>query len=60
MGRRGHSPEKSPHEEFIDIIDDLPKEIEEIALGRCFLLSPDQVFVIGESFGGCGSNPCIP
>jgi len=51
---------KPPHEDIIDIIGDLPKKIEEIAFGRSFLLSPDQVFVIGESLEGCGSNPCIP
>jgi len=29
----------------------LPKEIEDIAFGRRFRLSPDQIFVIGGSFG---------
>jgi dipeptidyl aminopeptidase/acylaminoacyl peptidase len=47
--------EKSPHEDILDIIDDLPKEIEELAFGRCFELSPDQVFVIGGSFGGAAA-----
>jgi hypothetical protein len=40
----GRFLEKSPHEDVLDIIDDLPKEIEEIAFGRRFRLSPDQVF----------------
>jgi dipeptidyl aminopeptidase/acylaminoacyl peptidase len=47
--------EKSPHEDIHDIIDDLPKEIEEIAFGRRFRLSPDQIFVIGGSFGGAAA-----
>jgi pimeloyl-ACP methyl ester carboxylesterase len=51
----GRFLEKSPHEDVLDIIDDLPKEIEEIAFGRRFRLSPDQVFVIGGSFGGAAA-----
>jgi pimeloyl-ACP methyl ester carboxylesterase len=48
----GQFLERSPHEDILEIIDDLPKEIEEIAFGRRFRLSPDQIFVIGGSFGG--------
>ncbi len=44
--------ERSPHEDIIDIIGELPKEMEEIAFGRRFRLSPDRIFVIGGSFGG--------
>lgn len=47
--------EKSPHEDILDVLDELPKELEEIAFGRRFLLSPDQVFVIGGSFGGAAA-----
>lgn len=48
----GEFLEKSPHEDILDILDELPTELEEIAFGRRFHLSPDQVFVIGGSFGG--------
>jgi dipeptidyl aminopeptidase/acylaminoacyl peptidase len=51
----GHFLEKSPHEDILDIIDDLPKGIEEISFGRRFRLSPDQIFVIGGSFGGAAA-----
>ena len=51
----GHFLEKSPHTDILDIIDDLPKELEEIAFGRRFHLSPDQIFVIGGSFGGAAA-----
>jgi dipeptidyl aminopeptidase/acylaminoacyl peptidase len=51
----GHFLEKSPHEDILDIIDDLPKELEEIAFGRRIRLSPDQIFVIGGSFGGAAA-----
>ena len=42
MGKRRRFLEKSPHENILNIIDDLPKEIEEIAFDRRFRLSPDQ------------------
>jgi pimeloyl-ACP methyl ester carboxylesterase len=46
---------KSPHEDILDILDELPTEIEEIAFGQNFRISPDQVFVIGGSFGGAAA-----
>jgi len=46
---------KSPHEDVLDILGELPKEVEEIAFGRRFWLAPDQVFVIGGSFGGAAA-----
>lgn len=46
---------KSPHEDILDLLDELPKELEELAFGRGFRLAPDQVFVIGGSFGGAAA-----
>jgi pimeloyl-ACP methyl ester carboxylesterase len=46
---------KSPHEDILDIVDEFPTELEEIAFGRRFRLAPDQVFVIGGSFGGAAA-----
>src|SRR6267378_6977621 len=46
---------KSPHQDILDILNELPSELEEIAFGRRFQLSPDQVFVIGGSFGGAAA-----
>lgn len=46
---------KSPHEDILDVLDELPKELEEIAFGQRFRLAPDQVFVIGGSFGGAAA-----
>lgn len=46
---------KSPHEDILDIIDEFPIALEEIAFGRRFCLSPHQVFVIGGSFGGAAA-----
>ena len=46
---------KSPHEDILDVLDELPRELKEIAFGQRFLLAPDQVFVIGGSFGGAAA-----
>jgi dipeptidyl aminopeptidase/acylaminoacyl peptidase len=46
---------KSPHEDILDVLDELPKELEDIAFGERFRLAPDQVFVIGGSFGGAAA-----
>lgn len=46
---------KSPHEDILDIVSDLPRELEDIAFGQRFRLAPEQIFVIGGSFGGAAS-----
>lgn len=46
---------KPPHEDILDVLDELPKELEEIAFGQRFQLAPHQVFVIGGSFGGAAA-----
>jgi pimeloyl-ACP methyl ester carboxylesterase len=46
---------RSPHEDVLDILRELPAEIEEIAFDQRFRLSPDRVFVIGGSFGGAAA-----
>lgn len=51
----GEFLDKSPHQDILDILDELPRELEEIAFGQHFRLSPDQVFVIGGSFGGAAA-----
>lgn|SRR5579871_197318 len=43
---------KSPHRDIVDLLSALPNELEDIAFGQRFLLAPDQIFVIGGSFGG--------
>jgi pimeloyl-ACP methyl ester carboxylesterase len=37
------------------MLDKLPKELEDIAFGQRFRLAPDQVFIIGGSFGGAAA-----
>ena len=46
---------KSPHEDIRDVIDELPKGIREVTFGQQFQLSPDEIFVIGGSFGGAAA-----
>jgi pimeloyl-ACP methyl ester carboxylesterase len=46
---------KSPHEDIVDLLDELPKELREIAFDQRFWLAPHQIFVIGGSFGGAAA-----
>jgi len=45
----------SPHEDILDVLEQLPKGLEDVAFGQRFRLAPDQVFVIGGSFGGAAA-----
>jgi len=44
--------ERPPQQDLSDVLDELPKGVREIAFGQKFELSPDEIFVIGGSFGG--------
>jgi dipeptidyl aminopeptidase/acylaminoacyl peptidase len=46
---------ESPHQDILDVIDELPKGIRELAFGQRFHLSADEIFVIGGSFGGAAA-----
>lgn len=45
--------EKSPAQDISDIIDGLQKPFREAAFGKVFSFTPDEIYVIGGSFGGC-------
>lgn len=49
---------RSPHEDVLDIIDGLARPIREVAFGKTFNVEPDEVFVIGGSFGGATAILC--
>jgi dipeptidyl aminopeptidase/acylaminoacyl peptidase len=51
----GEFLERSPHLDILDVIAGLSKDFRELAFGRQFRVSPDQVFVIGGSFGGAAA-----
>lgn len=48
----GQFLEHSPHEDILHVIDELPRGVTELAFGRRFRPQPDEIFVIGGSFGG--------
>jgi len=50
--------EGSPHEDILDVIDELPKGVKDSAFGKRFPLSPGKIFVIGGSFGGTAAILC--
>jgi dipeptidyl aminopeptidase/acylaminoacyl peptidase len=43
---------RSPHEDILDVIDQLPRGLKDAAFGQRFQISPDAIFLIGGSFGG--------
>jgi pimeloyl-ACP methyl ester carboxylesterase len=49
---------KSPHLDILDVISELPRGVRELAFGKKFTLSPDEIFVIGGSFGGTAAILC--
>lgn len=51
----GRFLEKSPAKDLSDIIDELPKKIREAAFGETFALAPEEIYVIGGSFGGAAA-----
>jgi len=46
---------RSPHEDVLDVIEAIPRGFRESAFGQRFQVSPDEVFVIGGSFGGAAA-----
>jgi pimeloyl-ACP methyl ester carboxylesterase len=51
----GEFLESSPHLDILDVIDELRKEFREVAFGRRFRVTADEIFVIGGSFGGAAA-----
>jgi pimeloyl-ACP methyl ester carboxylesterase len=54
----GEFLERSPHEDTLDVIDQLPRGLKDAAFGQTFHLTPDAIFVIGGSFGGPAAILC--
>lgn len=51
----GEFLKKSPHLDILDVMDGLGDEIREAAFGERFRVRPDELFVIGGSFGGAAA-----
>ena len=49
---------RSPHEDVLDVISGLQKPVRDAAFGGVFNVKPDEVFVIGGSFGGTAAILC--
>jgi pimeloyl-ACP methyl ester carboxylesterase len=49
---------RSPHLDILDVIDELPKGLRDVAFGKKFALTPRKIFVIGGSFGGPSAILC--
>lgn len=45
----------SPEQDLLDVVDQLPRGFHETAFGQEFRLNPDEVFIIGGSFGGAAA-----
>src|SRR5262249_54848778 len=54
----GEFLERSPHEDILDVIDQLPRGFKDAAFGQTFRLKPDAIFIIGGSFGGSAAILC--
>jgi alpha-beta hydrolase superfamily lysophospholipase len=44
--------EKSPHQDILDIIAELPKGITNLWDGKKYKIAPKQIYLLGSSFGG--------
>jgi dipeptidyl aminopeptidase/acylaminoacyl peptidase len=51
----GNFLEKSPHEDLTDVIDRLPGGFKDAAFRERFVVEPEELFVIGGSFGGAAA-----
>jgi pimeloyl-ACP methyl ester carboxylesterase len=49
---------RSPHEDILDVIGGLTEPITETTFGQKFSLDPQEIFVIGGSFGGAAAILC--
>jgi len=49
---------RSPHEDVLDVIEGLRRPVVELAFGQKFDVRPEEIFVIGGSFGGAVALLC--
>lgn len=54
----GQFLQKPPDRDILDVIGELPKEFRDLSFGQRFRVLPDEVFVIGGSFGGAAALLC--
>ena len=49
---------RSPHLDILAVVDELRREIRELAFGKRFRVQSEEIFVIGGSFGGAAAILC--
>lgn len=49
---------RSPHLDILDVIDELPEGLTDLAFGRRYKPKPEHIYVIGGSFGGPSAILC--
>src|SRR5579862_6555492 len=54
----GQFLQSSPHLDILDVLGGLQKEFREFAFGKRFRFEPDEIYVIGGSFGGAAAILC--
>src|SRR5689334_15248183 len=45
----------SPERDLLDVVDQLPGGFREAAFGQTFAVEPEEIFIIGGSFGGAAA-----
>lgn len=48
----GRFLQKSPHQDILDVVGELPRGFKSLHDGKTYRIKPDKIFVIGSSFGG--------
>jgi fermentation-respiration switch protein FrsA (DUF1100 family) len=48
----------SPHQDILDVAGELPKGFRDVSFQQSFRVTPDELFVIGGSFGGTAAILC--
>src|ERR1700733_4955201 len=51
----GRFLQRSPHLDILDVVDGFAKEFRELAFGKCSRVTPNELYVIGGSFGGAAA-----
>jgi dipeptidyl aminopeptidase/acylaminoacyl peptidase len=51
----GNFLQRSPHLDILDVVGEISRGFRELAFSRRFKVAPDEIFVIGGSFGGAAA-----
>lgn len=54
----GEFLKRSPHEDILDVIDELPKSFTDLWSGQRYKVRPSELYILGGSFGGSAAILC--